>query len=141
MLSSPMVSRHAETTSSVELPASQLDNTHDQTTSVMACHHIPWTTYTIGRRWACHVIIALGKHSRLHYALRSNAIITLGQHKRSDDVERSMPSFPLDSINGWTTTVVSCYHLPWKHTRSNDVSLNMLSSPLECTHDRTTSGV
>ena len=36
MLSSPMVSRHDETISSMEMPLFQLDSTHDQTTSGMA---------------------------------------------------------------------------------------------------------
>ncbi len=47
----------------------------------------PWTTYTIGRRWAGHVVITLVVHTRLDDVGRGNAIIVLMQHTRWDDVD------------------------------------------------------
>ena len=70
-----------------------------------------------------------------------------------------MPSTPLDSIDGRTTSGVACHHRLWaihtierrlagnaiiahgRQTRSNDVRHDMPSLPLDSTHDRTTSGV
>ena len=70
-----------------------------------------------------------------------------------------MPSSPLGSTNGRTTSGVACHHSPWtastvklrqawhaittfgQHTQSNDVGHGMSSSPLGSTHGRTTSGV
>ena len=44
-------------------------------------------------------------------------IIAVGQHTRSDDVRRGMPSSPLDSTDGRTTSGVSCHHRLWEaHT-------------------------
>ena len=107
----------------------------------MACHQRLGTAHMEGRRWACHAIIAFR------------------QHRRSDDVGRSMPSPPLDSTHGRMTLGVACNHRPWiahtvglrrawhditafgQHTRSNDVGHGMPSSPLGSTHGRTPSGV
>ena len=70
-----------------------------------------------------------------------------------------MPSFPLDCINSWTTSGMSCYNLPWnahmikqrrawharmglgRQTWSDDIGRGMPSSPLGRTHGRTTLGV
>ena len=85
--------------------------------------------------------------------------IAFGQHKRSNDVGRGMPSSPLGSTHGRTTSGVACHnHLKaahlversraWheitafrQHTRLIDVGGGMLSSPMGSTHGRTTSGV
>ena len=70
-----------------------------------------------------------------------------------------MPSSPLDSTNGRTTSGVACHHHLWsahtverrrawhaiialrQHTQSKDVGRGMTSPPLDSTHDRTTSGL
>ena len=123
------------------MPLSPLGSTHGRTMSGVACHHIPWTTNTVEQRWAWHAITALG------------------QHTRSDDIGRGMPSSPFGSTNGHTTSTVVCHLLPWtahtverrrawhditsfgQRTWSNDVEHDMTSPPLESTHGRMTSGV
>ena len=88
-----------------------------------------------------------------------HSIIAFGQHKRSDDVGRGMPSPPLDITHGRMTSTVACHHCPstthtvgrrraWheltalgQHTRSDYVGRGMTSPPLDCTHGLTTSGV
>ena len=85
-------------------------------------------------------------------------ITTFGQHTRSNDVGRGMPSSPFGSTNGRTTSGVACHHSPWtanttgrrqalhattafgQHTRSNDVRQGMTSPLLDGTHGRMTSG-
>ena len=86
-------------------------------------------------------------------------IIAHGQHTRSNDVGRGMPSPPLGSTHGRTTSGVALHHCSWtthtvelrrawhailafgQHTRSNDVGHGITSPPLDSTHSRTTSGV
>ena len=76
-----------------------------------------------------------------------------------NDVIHGMPSFPLDSTHGGTTSTVACHHCPWKvymikrycawhiiiafgqHTRLDDVGHGMPSWPLSSTHGLTMSGV
>ena len=61
-------------------------------TSGVTCHHRLWTAHTDKRRRAWH------------------AIIDFGQHTRSNDVGRGMPSSPLGSTNGQTTSGVAFHH-------------------------------
>ena len=109
------------------VPASPLCSTHGRTTSGVACHHRLWAAHTIQRRRAWHAIIAFW------------------QHTRSNNVDRVMPSSPLGSTHGRTTSGVACHHSPWttntveqhrawhvitafgQHTRSNDVKSAMPS--------------
>ena len=118
-----------------------LDSTHSRNTSGVECHHRLWTAHPVRRRRACHAIIAFGQHTRLN------------------DVRHGMPSSPLDSTHGRTTSDVACHHRIWaahtverrqawhavitfrQHKRSNDAGRGMKSPPLNCTHARTTSGV
>ena len=118
-----------------------LDSTHGQTTSGVTCHHRLWTTHTVELRRAWHTIIAFG------------------QHKRSNDVGHGMPSSPLGSTHGRTTSSVACQHRLkaahtverhrachditafGQHTRSNDVERDMPSPPLDSTHGRMTLGM
>ena len=118
-----------------------LDSTHGRTTSGVACHHRLWAAHTGEPHPAWHAIIALGRQTR------------------SNDVRRDMPSPPLDSTHGQTTSGVTCHHRLWaartverhrvwhditafgQHTRSNNVGSGMPSSPLDGKHSRTTSGV
>ena len=104
--------------------------TDSRTASGVACHHRPWAAQTVGRRRAWHAIIAFGKHTG------------------SNDVGCGMPSSPLGSTHGRTTSGVACHHRLWEahtverrrvwhaiiafgqHTRFNDVGHGMQSSPL-----------
>ena len=113
------------------MPSSTLGSTHDRTTLGVACHHRLWAAQTVERCQAWH------------------AIISLGRQTRSNDVRRDMPSLPLDSTHGQTTSGVACHHRLWaaqtierrlawhviiifgKHTRSNDVGRGLPSSPLD----------
>uniref|UniRef100_A0A3Q7EYF6 Uncharacterized protein n=1 Tax=Solanum lycopersicum TaxID=4081 RepID=A0A3Q7EYF6_SOLLC len=168
MPSWPLDSTHGRTTSSVAchhrhweahmdhtrsnnvgraIPSSPLGSKDGQTTSCLTFHHSPWTIHTVGRRRALHAIIAFEKHTR------------------SDDVGRSMPSSPLGSTHGrttstWNAIIVVGQHI-WSdedgrgtpssplgstkrsddHTRSDDVGLDMPSWPLDSTQGRMTSGV
>ena len=123
------------------MPSTPLDGKHGRTTSSVTCHHCLWTAYTVERRRAWHAIIAFG------------------QHTRSNDVGRGIPSYPLEGKHGRTTSGVTCHHCLWttntverrrawhaiiafrQHTRSNDVRRDMPLLPLGSTNGRTTSGV
>ena len=123
------------------MPSSPLGSTHSRTTSGVACHHRLWEAQTVERCRAWHDIIDLGRQTR------------------SNDVRRDMPSPPLDSTHGRTTSDVACHHRLWaaqmverrqawhaiiafgQHTRSNDDVRGMPSLPLGSTNSRTMSGV
>ena len=118
-----------------------LDNTHGRMTSGETCHHRLWTAHTVEPRRACHAIIAFG------------------QHTRSNDIGRGMPSSPLGSTNGQTTPGVTCHPRLWttytierrrawhaiiafwQHTQLNDVGCGMTSPPLDNTYGRMMSDV
>ena len=118
-----------------------LDSTHGRTTSGVACHHHLWAALTVERCRAW------------------NNITAFGQHTRSNNVGRDMPSPPFDSTFCRTTSGVACHHRRWAahmvercqawndittlglHARSDDVGRGMTSPPLDSTHSRTTSGV
>ena len=85
------------------MPSSPLGSTDSQTASGVACHHRLSTANTVERRRAWH------------------AIITFMQHKRSNDVERGMPSIAFR-----------------QHKWSNDVGHGMKSPLLDYTHRRMT---
>ena len=124
-----------------DMPSPPLDCTNDRMTLSVACHHLPWAAHTVGLRRAWHDITGFG------------------QHKRSNDIGRGMPSSPLGSTKGRTTSGVACHHRLWaaqtverrrawheitalrQHTRSDDVRRDMPSPPFDCTNDWTTSGV
>ena len=123
------------------MTSSPLDSTHGRTTSGVACHHRLWTAHTVERRWAW------------------NNITAFGQHTRSKNVGRDMPSPPFDSTFRQTTSGVECHHRRWAthmieqcqvwhdittlglHARSDDVGRGITSLPLDSTHGRTTSGM
>ena len=118
-----------------------LGSTPRQTTSGVACHHHLWKAQKVGRCRARHAIVAFGQHTRSNY------------------VGRGMPSSPLGSKNGRTTSGVACHHHLWsahtverrralhasialrQHTQSKDIGRGMTSPSFDSTHDRTTSGV
>ena len=82
-----------------------------------------------------------------------------GQHTRSNDIGRGMPSSPLGSTHGRATSGVAYHHRLWaaqtvrrlrewhaiialgQHRRSAIVGRGMPSSPLNSTHSRMTSGM
>ena len=109
------------------MPSYPLDGKHGRTTSGMTCHHRRWTVNTVERRRAWHAIIAFG------------------QHTRSNDVRRDMPTPPLDSPHGRATLSMAFHYRLWaahtverrlawhaiiafrQHKRSNDVGRGMVS--------------
>ena len=100
------------------------DSTHGQTTSGVECNPCLWTAHTVKRRRAWHAIIAFGKHTQ------------------SNDVGRGMPSSPLGSTNGRTTSSVACHHLLWTSTHSRTASgVACHHCPLTEKCGRMTSGV
>ena len=175
MPSSPLSSTHSRTTSGVAfhhsilietmsndvgrgLTSPPLDCTHSWTTSGVALHHRLWTTHTVKRRRVWHTSISFGQHM-VERRRAWHHITSFGQRTRSNDVECDMPSPPLESTHGRTTSGVACHHRLWaihtierrlaghaiiahgRQTRSNDVRRDMLSPPLGSTQDRMTSGV
>ena len=123
------------------MTSSPLQSTHGRTTLGMACHHRLWAAHTVERRRMWHYIISLGRQTR------------------SDDVRRDMPSPPLDSTHGRTTSGVACHHCLWAahtvercrawqeitalglHAWSDYVGHCMTSPTLDSTHGRTTRGM
>ena len=85
-----------------------------------------------------------------------HAIISFGQHTRSNDVGRAMTSTHLGSTHGQTTAAVTCHHRLWTaytaekhwvwlyitalglHARLNDVGRGIPSLPLGITRSQTT---
>ena len=141
------------------MTSTPLNSTYGQTTSGVTCYHRLWTAHTVikmscvalhHRPWIARTV---GRHRAWHN------ITAFGQHTRSNDVGRGMPSSPFGSTNGQTTSGVACHHSPWtantvgrrqalhaitafgQHTRSNDVGCGMTSPLLDNTHGRTTLGV
>ena len=124
-----------------DMPSPPLDSTHCRTSSGVAYYHRLMAAYTVERRWAWHDITAFG------------------QHKRSNDVGREMPTPPLDSQHGRTTSSMAFHYRLWTahsverrvawhdiialelHARSDDIGRGMISYPLEGKHGRMTSGV
>ena len=77
------------------MPSSPLGCTPSRMSSGVACHHRLWAAHIVERHWAWHDITAFG------------------QHTRSNDVERDMPSPPLHSTHGRTTLGMACHHHLW----------------------------
>ena len=85
------------------------------------------------RSWKAHIVgLRLAWH----------AILSLRQHTRSNNVENGLPSLPLDSTHGRTTSGMASHHYPWAaDTGSNYVGCGILSSPLHIIHCRMTSSM
>ena len=90
-----------------------LESTHGRTTSGVACHYSPWTANRVERHQAWHAIIAFKLADTVRRRRAWHAIIAFGQHIRSNDVGQGMPSEPLDSTHGRTTSGVAFHHGPW----------------------------
>ena len=105
------------------MPSSPFGSTDNRTASGVACDHRLWPSHTVERR------------------LVSHAILAFGQHIRSNDVGRGMPSSPLGSTHSRTTSGVACIIAFGQHTLSKAVGRGIPSWPLDSTHGRTTLGV
>ena len=104
-------------------PSTPWDSTHGRTTSGVALHHHLWAAHTVELRRAWHAIIAFG------------------QHKRSNDVERGMPSSPLGSTHGRTTSGMACHNrLKAAHTVERRRAWHDITA-FGQHHGRTTPGV
>ena len=95
------------------MPSSPFGSTHGQTTSGVACHPRLLAAQTVEQRRAWHPIIAFGLAHTVGRRRVWHAIRTLGRQTRSNDVGRGMPSPPLSSSHGRTTSGVACYHGLW----------------------------
>ena len=58
----------------------------------VACDHLFWKAHMVEQCQVLHAIIALGYHSR------------------SDDIGRSMQSFPFEYTDGQTMSGMACHH-------------------------------
>ena len=97
-------------------------NIQDQTTSGVAWNHRPRDAHTVRQRRARH------------------AIMSLGQHIQSDDVEHNMP-LPLDLTYIRTTWVLACPHVFWvAHTFEQHRAWNSIIA-LGNTDSRKMSGI
>ena len=76
------------------MPSSPLSSSQGRDMSGEACHHIPWTTYTVEKRRAFH------------------AIVVFGLHTQSDDVRHGMPACPLGRKYCKTTSGKAFHHRP-----------------------------
>ena len=104
MPSSLLGSTDGRTTTCVAFHHPLWTSSHSRTALGVACHHCPLTENAAERRRAWHAIIALG------------------QHTRSNEVGRGMPSSPLGSTNGRTTSTVACHHRLWTISHSQTAS-------------------
>ena len=109
------------------MPSSPLGSTHGRTTSGVSSRNRLWAAQTLEQRRAWH------------------AIITFGQHTRSNDVGRGMPSRPLDSTHGRTTLGMACHHHLWeaqtvrRHRAWHSIvalgrQISRMTSGVECHH-------
>ena len=89
------------------MPSSSLGSTNDRAMSGVACHHRPWTTNKVERRWAWHAIIAFTLALTVGLCQVWHDISAFVQHTRSNDVGRGMTSSPLDCSHGRTTLGVA----------------------------------
>ena len=136
------------------MPSSPLGSTNGRTTSGVACQHHLWAVDTVERHRAWHASMTFWKNT-VERRRSWHDITSFGQRTRSNDVERDMPSPPLEITNGRTTLGVACHHHLWEakmvgrhlawhaiiapggQTRLNDVRRGMTSPPLDSRHDRT----
>ena len=67
MTSLPLDGMHGRTTLGVAYHHRLRTSSHSRTASGEPCHHRPWTTNTVERRRAWHAIISFGQHKRSNY--------------------------------------------------------------------------
>ena len=118
-----------------------LGSTNGRTASGVACHCRPWTANTVEQSLSSHAIIDLERQPRLNNVGRGMQSSPLDKLTQSDGVKCCMPSLPLDSKHGRTTSGVACNHSFGQHRQSNGVGRGIPSSPLGSTDGRTAWGV
>ena len=89
------------------MPSPPLGSTHGRTTLGVECHHHLWAAQMVERRRTWHEITALGLHKRSNDVERGMPSFAFGQHKRSNDVRRGKTSPALYSTHGRTTSCVA----------------------------------
>ena len=110
-----------------------LDTTHD--VNVGCGMTLPPLDCTHGQQCqAWHAIIAFGLADAVGRRRSWHAIIALGRQTWSNDVWHGMPSSPLGSTNGRTTSGVACHSCPWSAQTVGNVERGMTSPPLDSTH-------
>ena len=109
--------------------------------SGVACHHRFWAAKTVERRLTWHAIIAVGLAHTVGRCQAWHAIIALGRKMQSNNVRHGMPSSPLGSTHGRTSSAVACHHRLWAAQTVKQHRGSMPSPPLDYTDGRTTSGV
>ena len=93
------------------MPLSPLGSIHGWMVSGMAFHHRPWKTYMIRLRGAWHAILVIGKHTRsdnVQCPMTSSPF----RSTQSDDISCGIQSSPLGSTHGSTTSSVACHYQP-----------------------------
>ena len=105
------------------MPSSRLGSIHGRMTSGVACPHRVWEAHTVERHRAWHDITALG------------------QHTRSNDIERGIPSclwaaHTVKRRRAWNEITAL-----GQHTQSDNIGFGMPSLPIGNTDGRTMSGV
>ena len=120
------------------MPSLPLGSTDGWTASSVACHHLLWTAHTVvnvGRGMTLspldytHVTSPPldSTHSQQRRAWHD--IAAFGQHTRSNDVGHGMPSSPLGSTHGGTTS-----DRLWRTNMIGNVGRGMTLAPLNSTH-------
>ena len=109
------------------------------TTSGVAYHNHLWAEHTVERRQACQH--RLWDAHTVERCWTWHDIIAFGQHTRSNDFGRDMPSPPLDWTHGQMTSGAACHH----HSRVAETVGKRRTwhafIALDGKYDRTTSGV
>ena len=96
------------------MPSSPFGSTHGRTTSGVACHHHLWAAQMVKRRQAWNAIIAFRLAHTVGRRRAWHDIIALGRQTRSNDAGQGMPSSPLGSTHGRTTSGMACHHRLWE---------------------------
>ena len=109
--------------------------------SGVACHHRFWAAKTVERRPTWHAIIAVGLAHTVGRCQAWHAIIALGRKTQSNNVGCGMPSSPLGSTKGRTTSGVASHHRLWAAKTIEQGRGSMPSPPLDYKDGRTTSSV
>ena len=81
-------------------------------TAGVTCNHDLWSGHTVGQVGCVMFFYPLNfTHRRTMFAWY--AIIAIGNHTRSNDIERGIPSRTFESTHGLRTLGVACHHIPW----------------------------
>ena len=112
-----LAGRHRPWTANMSMLSSPYVRIHDRMTSRVTSSLESWAIFMVEQ---CR---------------EGHAIIVLGQHRRSDDVRHDIPSSPLVSTHGRTTSGLAWNHIPCTtSTGSYNVRRGMSSSPVDSIH-------